>query len=95
MVKAGVGGGEAVGGGPVAADDKGRLQGSQPLDGNAVAARNKKQQPLLLLLVKCVHHLPEPLYDLALQTIAPVILHKSIRQHIGSYQTNPRFIRFV
>ena len=64
VVEAGVGGGQAVGGGPLRADDKGRLQGGQPLDGHPVGARHKEQQPLLLLLAEAVHHLPEPCHHL-------------------------------
>lgn len=60
MIEAGVGCGEAIGGGPVTGDNKWGLQGSQPLDWNAVGARDKKQQPLLLLLAEAVHDVPEP-----------------------------------
>ncbi len=64
MIEAGVGSGQAIGGGPISGDDKGRLQRGQPFDGDPVGARDEEQQPLLLLLAEAVDHLPEPGYHL-------------------------------
>jgi hypothetical protein len=60
VVEAGVGSWQAVGGRAVAGDDKGWLQRGQSLDGHAVRACHKEEQPLLLLLAEAVHHFPEP-----------------------------------